>query len=92
MAQLEILNKENKPVGKVDLPSDIFGVEVKKGVLHEVVRNYLANQRQGNAGNLTNRRVRAGQGREVTVHRCGKAGVQFLVLCQETIRINCRKR
>ncbi len=60
MAQLEILNKENKPVGKVDLPTDIFGVEVKKGVLHEVVRNYLANQRQGNAVTKTRGLVSGG--------------------------------
>ena len=49
MIQVDVLNKDSTPVGKVDLPPDIFGVEVKKGVLHEVVRNYLANQRQGNA-------------------------------------------
>lgn len=60
MAQLEILNKDNKPVGKVDLPSDIFGVEVKKWVLHEVVRNYLANQRQGNAVTKTRGLVSGG--------------------------------
>ncbi len=60
MAQVEILNKDNKPVGKVDLPSDIFGVEVKKGVLHEVVRNYLANQRQGNAVTKTKGLVSGG--------------------------------
>lgn len=60
MAQVEILNKDNKPVGKVDLPSDIFGVDVKKGVLHEVVRNYLANQRQGNAATKTKGLVSGG--------------------------------
>ncbi|MEF9475142.1 MAG: 50S ribosomal protein L4 [Candidatus Mariimomonas ferrooxydans] len=60
MAQLEILNKDNKPVGKVDLPSDIFGVEVKKCVLHEVVRNYLANQRQGNVVTKTRGLVSGG--------------------------------
>ncbi len=63
MLQVDILNKENKPVGKVDLPSDIFGVEVKKGLLHEVVRNHLANKRQGNAVTKT-RGLISGGGRK----------------------------
>jgi len=54
------LNKENKPVGKVELPSDIFGSKVKKGLLHEVVRNYLANQRQGTVVTKTRSAVRGG--------------------------------
>lgn len=60
MIQVNILNEENKPVGKVDLPSDIFSVEVKKGILHEVVRNYLANQRQGTAVTKTRSAVSGG--------------------------------
>jgi large subunit ribosomal protein L4 len=60
MAQIEIINKENKSVGKTDLPDDIFGVEVKKGLLHEVVRNHLANKRQGNAATKTRALVRGG--------------------------------
>jgi large subunit ribosomal protein L4 len=63
MLKVDILNKDSKPVGKVDLPSDIFGVEVKKGILHEVVRNYLANQRQGTAVTKT-RGVVSGGGRK----------------------------
>jgi large subunit ribosomal protein L4 len=63
MLEVDILNKDSKPVGKVDLPSDIFGVEVKKGLLHEVVRNYLANQRQGTAVTKT-RGVVSGGGRK----------------------------
>ncbi len=63
MLKVDILNKDSKPVGKVNLPSDIFGVEVKKGLLHEVVRNYLANQRQGTAVTKT-RGVVSGGGRK----------------------------
>ncbi len=60
MLQVDILNKENKSVGKVDLPVDIFGVEVKKGLLHEVVQNYLSNKRQGCASTKTRGLVSGG--------------------------------
>ncbi len=60
MPQVEIINRENKPVGKADLPDDIFGVKVRKGLLHEVVRNHLANRRQGTAATKTRGLVRGG--------------------------------
>lgn len=58
--QVEIINKENKKVGKADLPDDIFGTDVKKGLLHEIVRNHLANKRQGTASTKTRGLVRGG--------------------------------
>lgn len=60
MPQIEIINKKNKPAGKAELPEDIFGVEVKKGLLHEVVVNHLANKRQGNACTKTRGLVKGG--------------------------------
>ncbi|MCK5504250.1 MAG: 50S ribosomal protein L4, partial [Thermodesulfovibrionia bacterium] len=45
---------------KAELPEDIFGVEVKKGLLHEVVINHLANKRQGNACTKTRGLVKGG--------------------------------
>ncbi len=60
MAQTDIINKENKSVGKADLPDELFGVEVRKGLLHEVVRNHLANRRQGTACTKTRGLVRGG--------------------------------
>jgi large subunit ribosomal protein L4 len=60
MPQIDIIDKVNKPVGKADLPDDIFGVEVKDGLLHEVVRNQMANKRQGNAATKTRGLVRGG--------------------------------
>lgn len=53
MLQVDVINKDKKPVGRIDLPPDIFGAKAKKGLLHYVVRNYLANQRQGNAATKT---------------------------------------
>jgi len=60
MPQIELLNKENKPVGKAELPDDIFGVKVKKGLLFEVVHNHLANRRQGTAATKTKGLVSGG--------------------------------
>ncbi len=60
MAEIEIINRDNKSVGKTDLPDDIFGVDVKRGLLHEVVRNHLANKRQGSASTRTKGLVRGG--------------------------------
>lgn len=53
MSQVELINKENKSVGKVELPDDIFAVKVNKELLYEVVHNHLANKRQGNAATKT---------------------------------------
>ncbi|GAB4537416.1 MAG: 50S ribosomal protein L4 [Thermodesulfovibrionia bacterium] len=60
MPEVEVFNKENKAIGRIELPSEIFGVSVKKGLLHEVVRNYLANQRQGTASTKTRGLVSGG--------------------------------
>lgn len=60
MSQVELINKENKSVGKVELPDDIFGVKVNKELLHEVVHNHLANKRQGNAATKTKGLVSGG--------------------------------
>ena len=60
MAKAEVINKENKSVGNADLPDEIFGVQVNKGLLHEVVRNHLANKRQGTAATKTRGMVSGG--------------------------------
>ena len=39
--------------GKADLPDSVFGIEPNEAVLHEAVKNYLANQRQGTQSALT---------------------------------------
>jgi len=60
MADIEIIDQNNKSVGKTSLPDDIFGVEVRKGLLHEVVHNHLANKRQGTASTRTRGMVSGG--------------------------------
>jgi len=60
MPQTELINKENNPIGKAELPDDIFGVKVNKALLFEAVHNHLANRRQGNAATKTKGLVSGG--------------------------------
>jgi len=47
MPEIEIKDRDNKIIEKINLREDVFGVQVKPGILHQVVVNFLANQRQG---------------------------------------------
>lgn len=47
MAEMNLLNVSGENVGTIELNDSIFGIEPNKVVLHEIVKNYLANQRQG---------------------------------------------
>ncbi len=60
MATLDLYNMSGKKTGTMDVKDEIFGVEVNKAVLHDVVVNYLANQRQGTQSALTRTEVRGG--------------------------------
>lgn len=60
MQELNIKNKNNDQVGKINLPEDVFGVSVKNGVLHNAVVNFLANQRQGTHATKTKGLVSGG--------------------------------
>jgi large subunit ribosomal protein L4 len=44
----EIKNLENKVIKEIDLDKTIFGVEVKKDIIHRMVRYQLAKKRSGN--------------------------------------------
>lgn len=47
MPEVDIKDKNNNIIGKINLREDIFGAQVKQGTIHDVVVNFLANQRQG---------------------------------------------
>jgi len=46
-------NMAGEKVGEVELSEAIFGIEPNESVLHDSVKNYLANQRQGTQSALT---------------------------------------
>ncbi len=60
MPKLDMLNVSGQTVGEIELNDNIFGIEVNQHVLHEAVKNYLANQRQGNQSAKTRSEVRGG--------------------------------
>jgi large subunit ribosomal protein L4 len=47
MAKIEVYNLDRKSVSKLDLEESVFGAEIKKHLLHAVVRYQLAKRRQG---------------------------------------------
>ncbi len=49
MAEAQIYNIQNEKVGDITLNDDLFGVEVKTHILHDIVRMQRANRRSGNA-------------------------------------------
>ncbi|MFA7636227.1 MAG: 50S ribosomal protein L4 [Monoglobales bacterium] len=60
MPNIAVLNMAGEEVGKMKLSDDIFAVEVNNSALHQVVVNYLANQRQGTQSTKTRTEVRGG--------------------------------
>ena len=60
MPKVALYNMEGSQIGDIELNESIFGCEVNTSVLHEVVKNYLANQRQGTQSTKTRSEVRGG--------------------------------
>jgi large subunit ribosomal protein L4 len=60
MPEIELKDRENKSKGSVSLPEGVFGLSVRKDILHASVTNFLANQRQGTHATKTKGLVRGG--------------------------------
>lgn len=60
MAVCDVLNTQAEKVGEIDLNDALFAVEVKTGILHEVVCMQRANHRKGTASTKTRGEVRGG--------------------------------
>ena len=60
MPNVAILNMAGESVGTMELSENIFGAEINKSAIHQVVVNYLANQRQGTQSTKTRTEVRGG--------------------------------
>lgn len=60
MAKVALYNMEGVKTGSMEVSDSIFCAEVNKSVLHTVVTNYLANQRQGTQSTKTRTEVRGG--------------------------------
>ena len=60
MPSIDVYNVEGKKVKSVDLKEEIFGIEPNEAVVHSVLVNYLANQRQGTQSTKTRSEVSGG--------------------------------
>ena len=60
MSTIKVLNMAGAEVGSVELCDGIFGIEPNAAVVHEVVKNHLANCRQGTQSALTRAEVSGG--------------------------------
>jgi large subunit ribosomal protein L4 len=60
MAKVQVLTMTGAEAGTIELNDDIFGIEPNQNAVHAVVKNYLANQRQGTQSAKTRGDVRGG--------------------------------
>ena len=60
MAKANVFNMAGQQVGEIELSDAVFGIEPKPAVVHEVVKNHLANCRQGTQSALTRAEVSGG--------------------------------
>lgn len=60
MPTVPVLNVSGEKVSEIELKDSVFGIEINTHVMHAVVKNYLANQRQGTQSTKTRAEVRGG--------------------------------
>ena len=60
MAKANVYNMAGQQVGEIELSEAVFGIEPNSVVVHEVVKNHLANRRQGTQSALTRAEVSGG--------------------------------
>ena len=60
MPKVDVYDMQGKKVSDVELNENVFGIEPNEAVVHSVLVNYLANQRQGTQSTKTRAEVRGG--------------------------------
>ena len=60
MPKVDVYDIKGKKVSDVELAEAIFGIEPSEAIVHSVLVNYLANQRQGTQSTKTRAEVRGG--------------------------------
>ena len=60
MPKIDVYDIQGKKVSTVDLKDEIFGIEPNEAIVHSVLVNFLANQRQGTQSTKTRAEVRGG--------------------------------
>ncbi len=60
MLKTNVYDMSGKLVGEIELSEAVFGIEPNESVVHDVVKNHLANKRQGTQSALTRAEVSGG--------------------------------
>ena len=60
MPTVAVMNMAGKEVKKIELSAEVFGIEPNVSVMNDMVKAYLANQRQGTQSALTRAEVSGG--------------------------------
>ena len=60
MPKVDVYNMQGKKVSDVELSEAVFGIEPNETIVHSVLVNYLANQRQGTQSTKTRAEVSGG--------------------------------
>ena len=60
MPKIDVYDIKGKKVSDVELAENVFGIEPNEAIVHSVLVNYLANQRQGTQSTKTRAEVRGG--------------------------------
>ena len=60
MPSIDVLDMQGKKVSTLELSETVFGKEVNEALIHSVIVNYLANQRQGTQSTKTRSEVSGG--------------------------------
>ena len=60
MPKIEVYSIEGKKVSDVELKEEVFGIEPNETIVHSVLVNYMANQRQGTQSTKTRSEVSGG--------------------------------
>ena len=60
MPKVDVYDLNGKKVSDIELAENVFGIEPNEAIVHSVLKNYLANQRQGTQSTKTRAEVRGG--------------------------------
>ena len=60
MPKVDVYDIKGKKVSDIELADSVFGIEPNENIVHTVLVNYLANQRQGTQSTKTRAEVRGG--------------------------------
>ena len=60
MPKANLYDMAGKQIGEVELSEAVFGIEPNQSVVHDMVKNHLANCRQGTQSSLTRAEVSGG--------------------------------